>query len=268
MKLGFYTYSYIDRLKTGLEEVLERVAAAGYDGIDVSATWHDDLDPALMPADVRSRYVRAAGRLGLEIEAVITHLGLVPELKGGPPVNLRGAVDVARDVGARIVTFHIGESDGPPEDIWPAVVGHLREACEYAGKHGKVIALDGVWSPSLISTPDLAVRLAREVGSPWFGHNYDPCYLALSGFDPAEAIPLLAPMTVHVHVKDYTGRYPDFAHRIPGEGVLDHRAYLRLLKEAGYAGYVVNECFIDAPFERACTVGYRTLADALSWSRR
>src|SRR4051794_972958 len=109
MKLGFYTYSYIDRLDMGIEDVLERVAAAGYDGIDVSATWRADLDPALMPAEARSAYVRAASRLGLEIEAVVTHLGLAQSLRDGLPINLKGGVDVARDVGARIVTFHIGE---------------------------------------------------------------------------------------------------------------------------------------------------------------
>ena len=141
-------------------------------------------------------------------------------------------------------------------------MAYLRDACDYAGKHGKVIALDGVWGPSLISTPELAVRLAEEVGSPHFGHNYDPCYLAVSGFDPAEVIPLLLPMTVHVHVKDYVGRYPDFEHRIVGEGVMDHAQYLRLLRGAGFGGYVVNECFIDAPFERACKNGYRALVEA------
>jgi hypothetical protein len=61
MILGFYTYSYIDRLKMDVEPVLETIAAAGDDGIDISATWHDDLDPALMPPAVRDLYVRPAG---------------------------------------------------------------------------------------------------------------------------------------------------------------------------------------------------------------
>jgi sugar phosphate isomerase/epimerase len=263
MKLGFYTYSYIDRLKMDVEPVLETVAAAGYDGIDISATWHDDLDPALMPTEARDRYVRATSRLRLEVEAVVTHLGLVQALRDGVPINLPGAVDVARDVGARIVTFHIGEPGASPRDDWQAAVTYLREVCDYAGRHGKVVALDGVWAPSLVSTPELAVRLAEEVGSPHFGHNYDPCYLEVSGFDLAVATPPLLARTVHVHVKDHVGLYPDFRHLIPGEGVLDHRQCIRLLKEAGYDRYVVNECFIDAPFARACSVGYEVLASAL-----
>src|SRR5438132_1593464 len=90
MKLGSYTCGYVDRLEMPIEPALEAAAAAGHDGIDVSAAWHDDLDPA----DARGRCVRTAGRPGLEIEAVITHLGLVRSLQG-LPINLKGAADVA-----------------------------------------------------------------------------------------------------------------------------------------------------------------------------
>jgi sugar phosphate isomerase/epimerase len=263
MKLGFYTYSYIDRLKMDVEPVLQTVAEAGYLGIDISATWHDDLDPARMPPEARDRYVRTAARLGLEIEAVITHLGLVQALRQGLPINLEGAVDVACDVGAPIVTFHFGEPTEEPEDDWRAVVDYLREVCEYAGKHGKRVALDGVWAPSLVPTPQAALRLAAEVGSPSFGHNYDPCYIAVSGLDLASATLPLLPHVVHVHVKDHVGTLPQFEHRIPGDGVLDHASYLRLLGEAGYGRYVVNECFIDAPLERACSLGMQTLTAAM-----
>jgi sugar phosphate isomerase/epimerase len=263
MKLGFYTYSYVDRLKMDVEPVLQAVSDAGYLGIDISATWHDDLDPARMPPEARDRYVRTAARLGLEIEAVVTHLGLVQSLRQGLPLNLEGAIDVARDVGAAIVTFHIGEPTEQPADDWRAAVEYLREACDYAGKHGKRIALDGVWAPSLIPTPEAALRLAADVGSPQFGHNYDPCYLAVSGIDLAAATPPLLPQAVHVHVKDHVGLLPKFEHRIPGDGVLDHASYLRMLRDGGYRRYVVNECFIDAPLERACTLGMQTLAAAM-----
>ena len=39
VKLAFYTYSYIDRSHLDIGPVLEAVAAAGYVGVDISATW-------------------------------------------------------------------------------------------------------------------------------------------------------------------------------------------------------------------------------------
>jgi sugar phosphate isomerase/epimerase len=267
MKLGFYTYSYIDRLKMDIEPVLETVAATGYDGIDISATWHDDLDPALMPPAVRDLYVRTAERLGLEIEAVVTHLGLVQALRQDLPLNLRGAVDVARDVGARVVTVHIGFADflmAETGTVWRSAVDYLKDAAGYASQHGVVIAIDGVWSSFLVHSPELVVKMIEDVGSPAFRHNFDPCYLELSGHALDRVTPLLASYSIHAHIKDYTGSYPDFEHRIPGEGVLDHGRYIRALAAAGFDRYVVNECFIDAPLERACTVGCQTLARALA----
>ena len=42
MRIAFYTYSYIDRLGLEPEPVLRAVAEAGYEGIDLSATWRAD----------------------------------------------------------------------------------------------------------------------------------------------------------------------------------------------------------------------------------
>lgn len=267
MKLGFYTYSYIDRLKQEIEPVLEAVAAAGYDGVDVSATWHDDLDPAQMPAAVRQRYVRAAARLGLEIEAVVTHLGLSQALRLGQPINLRGAVDVACDLGARIVTVHVGYLDCMMIDtgkVWDEVVSHLQEVAGYAAERHIKIASDGIWSSFLTHSPRMVLQLVQEVGSPAFGHNFDPCYTELAGFDLRDATPLLAGCSIHAHIKDYRGRYPHFEHCIPGSGVVRHAEYISALRASGYDRYLVNECFIDAPLETALQQGYGALRQAFS----
>ena len=70
MKLGFYTYSYIDSLGVEIEPVLETVAAAGYEDIDISATWRDDLDHAtqvLAPHIVHAHMpLLRAGEVGYE----------------------------------------------------------------------------------------------------------------------------------------------------------------------------------------------------------
>ena len=267
MKLGFYTYSYIDRLKMEIEPVFAAIAAAGYDGVDVSATWQDDLDPALMPASARDRYVKTAARLGLEIAGVVTHLGLAQALRLGQPINLKGAVDVARDLGAKVATVHIGYADCMMVDtgkVWRSTVDHLRETSAYAADHDVQIALDGVWSSFLVHSPELVLQLIDDVGSPAFRHNFDPCYLELSGHSLDRATPLLAPCSVHAHIKDYRGRYPEFVHCVPGEGVVNHARYIRALAVAGYDRYLINECFIDVPLERALAVGYQTLASAMT----
>lgn len=266
MKLAFYTYSYIDLSHLDIVPVLETVAAAGYAGIDISATWRTDLDPAQMPAEVRRTYRETAARLGLQIEAVVTHLPLINALWNRQPINLPGAVEVAVDVGAAGVTVHLGgpgETDRE-EEAWETAVSALRGAAAYAGERGRWLACDAVFPGCLTDTPEKVLRLIEAVGSPHFGHNYDPCYLAASGFDPAEAARRLGAVIRHAHVKDKRGNFPQLEHRIPGEGEMDHASWTAALAETGFRGYLAVECFPNHPLERACTVAFQALSPVLA----
>ena len=95
------------------------------------------------------------------------------------------------------------------------------------------------------------------------GHNFDPCYVALCGFDVSAAADLLRPFIVHAHIKDHTGRYPRWEHRIPGEGELDHGEWARALARNGFQGAAAVECFTDMPLDRALEAGYRTVSGAI-----
>ena len=85
MRLAFYTYSYTDRLKMPIATCLQRVARAGYSGIDVSGTFGRSEDPASFDAARRRAMRETAEKLGLRIEAVITHAPLTDTLAGMKP---------------------------------------------------------------------------------------------------------------------------------------------------------------------------------------
>jgi len=232
-----------------------------------------------MPAEVRRLYRQTAARLGLKIEVVVTHLPLINLERAGrdarpyaalwdhQPINRPGAVDVAVDVGAAGVTVHLGGpgNTGRSEaTAWATAVAALREAAAYAGEQGCWPACDAVFPGCLTDTPEKVLQLVEDVGLPHFGHNYDPCYLAASGFDPVAAARKRdragtrpAPT---VHVKDKRGNFPQLEHLIPGEGEMDHAAWLSALAEIGFTGYLAVECFPHLPLERACAVAYRTLS--------
>jgi protein FrlC len=272
MKLGFYTYSYLDRLDLPIAPTLEAIAAARYDAVDLSATRRADLDPALFPEEDRRAIRRLTASLGLEVAALVTHLPLVNSLweqelsdaKG--PLNLRGAVDLAGDLACPLVTVHLGSETGTGwsrDEAWQRSVAHLREVTEYATPRGVSVAVDALYPTYMADTPERVKALIDDVGHPSFGHNFDPCYLVVCGFDVADAARLLGPHIFHAHVKDHTGRYPDFTHHIPGDGELDHRAWVRALAAVGFIGAAAVETFPDRPFEEACRRGYDTLAAAM-----
>ena len=218
MRLAFYTYSYTDRLEMPLEPTLEKIAATGYDGIDISGTHGPSADPRSVTPELRVQTRSIAERLGLTIEAVITHANLANSLFTDEPLNLKGSVDLAVDVGAPLVVFHMG---GPKDDAaqrteaWRRVVAYLQDALAYAELRSVQLVVDGVWAGWLTDTPERFLELHDEVGSASFGINFDPCYLTLLGLDPVAVAHQWQGRIVHAHLKDHIGTYPDWGPQNP-----------------------------------------------------
>lgn len=262
MRLAFYTYSYTDRLEMPVVPVLERIAKAGYPGIDVSGTHGASDDPKSFDAAQRRTTRETTERLKLRVEAVITHASLTDSLIADrQPLDLKGTVDLASELGATVVTFHMGGVPNgiEPEAIWKKVVDHIRAASDYAAARHVKIAVDGIWPEWIVRNPDDLQRLFDDVDHSEFGVNFDPCYLVLIGVDPATYVRRFPSRIVHAHLKDHKGRHPKWEHLIPGRGEMDYAAVLRALSEAKFQGSCAVECFTDMPFAEACDDGYRNM---------
>ncbi len=266
MRLGFYTYSYTDRLRLPLERCLKRIARAGYSGIDISGTDGPSTDPRSVSPELRRQTRRTAERLGLSVEAVITHAPLADSLVDSDkdPLDLAGTVDLAVDVGADVVTFHMGgyPADAAHEDFWQAIVAEIRDAADYAAKRRVFLAVDGIWPEWIDDSPDSLERLFQDVGSPVFGVNFDPCYLVLMGVDPAAFARRFASRIVHAHLKDHVGRSPKWKHLIPGRGTMDYAKVFAALRDIRFARSCAVECFTEMPFDEACDGGFRAMTAA------
>jgi sugar phosphate isomerase/epimerase len=266
MRLAFYTYSYTDRLDMPVVATLERIEQAGYDGIDVSGTHGNSADPKSFTPERRKLTRETCRRLSLSVEAVITHAELTTSLFSDAPLDLKGTVDLAVDVGAPVVTFHMG---GPADDkekrqeAWRRVVEYLKDALEYAAAKRVYLASDGIWPTWIVDTPESFLQLVDEVGSPYLGVNFDPCYLTLMGLDPVAVARTWRAAIVHAHLKDHVGMYPKWEHRIPGQGEMDYDRVVRGLKEIDFKRAISIETFTNMELGEACDVSYRTLATAM-----
>ena len=270
MRLAFYTYSYTDRLEMPLEPALERIAETGYDGIDISGTHGQSADPLSVTRELRQLTRVTAERLGLEIEAIITHAALADSLFTDTPLDLEASIDLAVDVGAPLVVFHMG---GPRDDearrrearseAWRRVVACIKEALDYAIPRDVVLAVDGVWKDWIVETPEAFLQMHDEIGSSSFGINFDPCYLMLLGHDPTEVAHMWNERIVHAHLKDHVGTPPDVEHRIPGRGDVDYPRVVQVLKDIGFSAAISIETFTNMDFHEACEGGYAALAPAM-----
>jgi len=266
VRLSFYTYSYTDKLNMPTADCLERIARTGYGGIDVSGTHGNSDDPKSFDAALRKLTRQTAERLKLRIEAVITHAQLTDTLADPKrtPLDLHGSIDLAVDLGAPVVTFHMGGyAEGANRDaLWKKTVDVVRRAADYGAARHVVLAVDGLWPTWIVDSPDTLARLFDDVRHDNFGVNFDPSYLTLLEIDPAAFAARFARRIVHAHLKDHRGKFERWTHLIPGRGEMDYAPVFAALKKIRFDGAAAVECFTDMKFEAACDDGFAAMTAA------
>jgi len=266
VRLSFYTYSYTDRLKMSIPDCFKQIASAGYSGVDISGTNGSSANPKSIDSERRKLTRQAAKQHGLKVEAVITHAQLTdtladPKVK---PLDLRGSIDLAADVGANVVTFHMGGyHDGIPQKVmWQQVVSVLKAACDYAEPKHVSVAVDGIWPVWINDSPDAMQRMFDDVDCENFGVNFDPCYLTLMKVNPVKYFQRFRGRVVHAHLKDHVGDYPKWTHKIPGQGTMNYTPIFAEMQRLKFSGSSAVECFTDMPFDEARDSGYKAMVAA------
>lgn len=92
------------------------------------------------------------------------------------------------------------------------------------------------------------LQLLEEVDSPYLGLNFDTGNFARLLDDPVKAMEQLAPYTLATHIKDLkvnpaaaVDDWYFFSTTPVGDGFIDNLALARLLKKAGYQGFLAME---------------------------
>lgn len=124
------------------------------------------------------------------------------------------------------------------EDAERNAVEALEEAGDYAAKKGIFL---GIENHDSISTSDRLLRIVRAVDNPFVGVNLDSGNF--KGDDVYAEMEASAPYSVNVQLKT---ELENAGKREPA----DQERVIRILKDAGYAGYVILEYEEDAdPYE-------------------
>ncbi|MDD2403799.1 MAG: sugar phosphate isomerase/epimerase [Victivallaceae bacterium] len=198
MKIGVIA----QRLQRPLFECLETAAELQLDGVQLYSvsTRENLLD--FSPAK-RREIVRHCDDLGMEISAVCGEIGghgfRIAE-KNPERIELTCRnIDLALDMGCRIVTTHIGVvRNNRNDELYRNQVNALREAGRYAAAHNAVVAIETGPEPAITLK-----MLLEDVDSPGVGINFDPANLVMVlGADEVSELEILAPYVVHTHAKD------------------------------------------------------------------
>lgn len=149
-------------------------------------------------------------------------------------------VDYAEIMGAPHIRVFAGKHPKgvSDEDAEKNAMEALEEAGDYAGSKGIFL---GIENHDSIGTADRLLRIVKGVASPWVGVNLDSGNFRAD--DPYAEMEATAPFAVNVQLKTKL-KVGD------KEEPADMERVIRILKDAGYAGYTVLEYEEnDNPFE-------------------
>ena len=226
-----------------IEWFVARAKQLGVDGVSLESCFFPGFEPAYL--DGLKSQLDAAGLMrvfawghpdGLEGGKSKTAYKEMVEMI---PHARRLGADVMRVVGSSLM-FRFENHQEQIERL----TGMFREAVRIAADHGVKLAIEN----HIDFTSDEIVQLLDQVDSDHLGVNFDTANFARLLDDPVKGMRKLAPRVLATHIKDLkvnaqasVDDWFFFSSTPVGDGFVDNLALARLLKEAGYKGFLAVE---------------------------
>ena len=254
-----------------LDRAIEETAKAGYEGIDL-AYRAEHLHPFEVTRKELDGLKELFARLPL-MPAALSSGG--PLLLGDDPFEpslispdqkareerislICAALEMADDLSIPVVQFVSGirQTDVSAEEATEMLTEGVRACLRNAGEAVLVLEPEAQLPESMgggrcfIETTSQAIPIVKEIDSPRFKLNMDITHVQCCEDDLLQRVADAVPYTRHIHIADIKGKVHH--HEIPGEGDIDLRAVLQVLKDGNYGHYLSVELHDHADeWERA-----------------
>ena len=263
MRLAFSTNAY---LRHPFDQAASRIAAMGYDGLelmaDVPHAW-----PAHLLNEQKQAIRDAMGRSRLAFSNVNAfmmnaisdhrqpywHPSFIEPDHAYRQVRIdhtRRALDLCAELGAPHITTEPGGPLAPGQSRSEAIdifVEVLKPLAEHAHKRGVLLLIEP--EPGLLlETTDQYLEVAERLASPSIGLNFDVGHAYCMSEDLPRAIAKLGPHSRHYHLEDIAATRVHH-HMVPGTGAIDFGQVIAAIKATGYDGWLTVELypFVEDP---------------------
>ena len=257
MKLSFSTNAFV---RCSVFEAVEKIAAIGYEGVELLADTPHLYGPSVTDSDL----MRLKGILadtGLQVANVNANTAMgyygrafweplfEPSLANPDSSARRWRIDYSKrciDLAYTLGSPNVSLTSGRmvpgivPEKAMDLLQGSLKEVLDHAADRGIWVGIE--YEPGLLVErfEELAL-LIEKTDSPYLGANLDLGHSHVIGEDPEIVIGGLSNRIFHVHIEDI--RSQKHYHLIPGLGDMDFEALFKALKKYSYQGFVTVELY-------------------------
>ena len=268
MRFAFSTNAY---RRFPFDEAAARIAAIGYDGLELMADVPHAWPAGLL--DGPKRGIREAmERHGLAFSNVnafmmnaindyrhpFLHPSFIEADEGYRRVRIdhtRRALDLCAELGAPHITTEPGGPFAAGQDGRQAAIDLFVESLKPLVEHAEKLGVMLLVEPEpflLVERTDQFLEVAERIDSPALGLNFDVGHAYCVSEDIPRAIAQLAPHTRHYHFEDIAASRVHH-HLIPGEGAIDFASVVAAIKATGYDGWLTVELYpnLDDPDDAA-----------------
>lgn len=257
MKLAFSSNAY---LSYPFDETCRRIAAAGYQGIEILADVPHAWPAGLL--DCQKQAIRdALSRHGLTISNINAFMMNAvadprqpywhpswtdpdPHYRAIRREHTLRSLRLAKDLGAPHITTEPGgpEFDGQPRAAAAEVFyEELMPCVELAADLGVGLLIEP--EPELlIEKFDQYLEFVERIDASCVGLNFDIGHAYCVGEDPQDWVERMQSHTVHYHLEDIASTRVH-QHLIPGDGAIDFAATINAIRATGYDGWLTVELY-------------------------
>jgi sugar phosphate isomerase/epimerase len=263
VRLAFSTNAY---LKYPFAEAAQRIASAGYEGLELLADVPHAWPAGLL--DVQKREIlRAMEQTGLvfsNINAFMMnavndrrqpywHPSFIepePHYRQVRIDHTRRALSLCAELGAPHITTEPGGPLLPGQSRREAIdlfVEVLKPLAQHAFDKGVLLLIEP--EPGLLlETTDQYLEVAERLAAPSIGLNFDVGHAYCVAEDLPRSIAKLAPHIRHYHLEDIAATRVHH-HMVPGTGAIDFAEVIGAIRSTGYDGWLTVELypFLDDP---------------------
>lgn len=154
---------------------------------------------------------------------------------------MAASLDLAARLGAAVMRVNVATG---PFDRTLLGAGWWRTAVEEiiakAAATGIMLAVENPPNP-VAGDAALLRDLVAPFASPWFKITFDTGNWLAAGWDPGQALAVLAGHIGYVHLKDMVGRPDGYVPAYPGAGNMDIHGLIAKIEQSGYSGLYALE---------------------------
>lgn len=258
MRFSFSTSAFTGYPVT---EAVEKIAAAGYEGVELLADIPHLYAHTLRESDVK-KLKASLVRTGLKVSNINSNTvrgyyaagdgePLFEPCLTDPDHYIRGwrieytkkCIDLAKVLGSESVSVTSGpiQPETTPEESMEFLKGSLKSIVKYAEEKKVRVGLE--YEPGLlIESSSELVCLINEIGSRYLGANLDLGHSYLLGEEPESTLDLLDGRIFHVHLEDLKKSRKRF-HLLQGADGMDFALLLKLFQTRSYNGFITVELY-------------------------